>query len=120
MFSTLRSSKVALRPKPKFHAPPLPVSPLALCEAGHHVDRLELEPALARTLLDGSYDVAFPVTHGRLGEDGGLQGLLEVLGLPYVGSGVLACALACDKIRAKHAFRAHKLPIAPPDRRACW
>lgn len=84
----------------------------ALREAGHHVARLELEPALARTLLEGNYDVAFPVTHGRLGEDGGLQGMLEVLGIPYVGSGVLACALACDKIRAKHAFRAHKLPVA--------
>ncbi|MFW5740244.1 MAG: D-alanine--D-alanine ligase family protein [Myxococcota bacterium] len=84
----------------------------ALQQAGHNVQRLELEPALARNLLEQSFDVAFPVTHGRLGEDGGLQGLLEVLGIPYVGSGVLACALACDKVRAKHAFRAHKLPLA--------
>jgi D-alanine-D-alanine ligase len=84
----------------------------ALAKAGHDVARLELEPALARTLLDDSYDVVFPVTHGRLGEDGGLQGLLEVLRLPYVGSGVLACAMASDKVRAKHAFRAFKLPVA--------
>jgi D-alanine-D-alanine ligase len=84
----------------------------ALQKAGHDVDRLELQPPLARALLDGAYDVVFPVTHGRLGEDGCLQGLLEVLGLPYVGSGVLACGLACDKVRAKHAFRAHKLPVA--------
>jgi D-alanine-D-alanine ligase len=41
-----------------------------------------------------------------------LQGLLEVLALPYVGSGVLACGLASDKVQAKHAFRAHKLPVA--------
>lgn len=84
----------------------------ALIKAGHDIDRLELEPSLARTLLEDSYDVVFPVTHGRLGEDGGLQGLLEVLGIPYVGSGVLACAMACDKVRAKHAFRAFKLPVA--------
>ncbi len=84
----------------------------ALRTAGHQTKRLELQPALARDLLDGHFDVAFPVTHGRLGEDGGLQGMLEVLGIPYVGSGVLACALACDKIRAKHTFRAHKMPVA--------
>lgn len=84
----------------------------ALRKAGHDVERLELGPSLAGALLDGSFDVAFPATHGRIGEDGGLQGLLEVLGLPYVGSGVLACALASDKIRAKQAFRAHDLPLA--------
>ncbi len=84
----------------------------ALQKAGHDVDRIELAPALARALLDGGYEVVFPVTHGKLGEDGALQGLLEVLGLPYVGSGVLACGLACDKVHAKHAFRAYKLPVA--------
>lgn len=84
----------------------------ALTEAGHEAVRFELEPTLARNLLAGAFNVVFPVTHGRLGEDGALQGLLEVLGLPYVGSGVLACGLACDKIHAKHAFRAHKLPVA--------
>jgi D-alanine-D-alanine ligase len=54
----------------------------------------------------------FPVTHGTLGEDGCLQGLLEVLALPYVGSGVLAAAVAADKPTAKVHFRAAGLPVA--------
>ena len=56
--------------------------------------------------------MVFPVVHGAFGEDGCLQGLLEVLGLPYVGSGVLASALGCDKIAAKIVFRSHGLPVA--------
>ena len=84
----------------------------ALEKAGHQTHRLELEPVLAQTLLQRQFDVVFPVTHGKLGEDGGLQGLLEVLGLPYVGSPVIGCAMAADKVRAKHAFRAHDLPVA--------
>ena len=84
----------------------------ALRSAGHTVDQIELAPVLARELLVGNHDVVFPVVHGRHGEDGALQGLLEVLGLPYVGSCVLACALAADKVQAKHLFRMHNLPVA--------
>ena len=83
----------------------------ALQQAGHSVDRIELAPNLARVMLEGHHDVVFPVVHGRLGEDGALQGLLEVLGLPYVGSGVLACAVAGDKVQAKSLFGVHKLPV---------
>jgi D-alanine-D-alanine ligase len=57
-------------------------------------------------------DVVFPVTHGPLGEDGCLQGLLEVLDLPYVGSGVLASALGANKPEAKLLFRDAGLPVA--------
>jgi D-alanine-D-alanine ligase len=57
-------------------------------------------------------DVAFPVTHGPLGEDGCLQGLLEVLSIPYVGSGVLASALCMSKPHAKALFREAGLPLA--------
>ena len=85
----------------------------ALAQAGHEVERLELSPALARQLLDGSFQAVFPVVHGRIGEDGCLQGLLEVLGMPYVGSGVLASAMAMDKIVAKRAFVEVGLPVAP-------
>jgi D-alanine-D-alanine ligase len=55
-------------------------------------------------------DVVFPVLHGPYGEDGTVQGLLEVAGLPYVGAGVLASALGMDKAAAKVVFAAHGLP----------
>ncbi|MCU0693724.1 MAG: D-alanine--D-alanine ligase [Polyangiaceae bacterium] len=84
----------------------------ALQQAGHEPHRLELDAALATKLLGGDFDVVFPVTHGKLGEDGCLQGLLEIIELPYVGSGVLASALAADKVHAKRVFRVHGLPVA--------
>jgi len=55
-------------------------------------------------------DVVFPVLHGPFGEDGTIQGLLELAGVPYVGSGVLASALGMDKIATRAAFAAHGLP----------
>jgi len=84
----------------------------ALVEAGHRPEVLELEVGLAGRLLAKRYDVAFPVTHGPLGEDGCLQGLLEVLDLPYVGSGVLASAVAASKPHAKTIFSRCDLPVA--------
>lgn len=84
----------------------------ALAAAGHDVVRVELDAAIADALRAGRFDVVFPVTHGPVGEDGCLQGLLEVLGLPYVGPGVLASALAADKVIAKRLFRAAGLPLA--------
>lgn len=56
-------------------------------------------------------DVAFPVIHGTTGEDGTLQGYLEILGIPYVGSGVTSSAISMDKVHMKHAFAAAKLPM---------
>jgi D-alanine-D-alanine ligase len=56
-------------------------------------------------------DVVFPMIHGTGGEDGSLQGYLEILGLPYVGSGVTASAVAMDKAHMKYAFAAAKLPM---------
>jgi D-alanine-D-alanine ligase len=58
-------------------------------------------------------DVIFPVLHGPNGEDGSVQGLLELAGVPYVGCGVLAGSLAMDKIVSKALFIAHGLPVAP-------
>jgi D-alanine-D-alanine ligase len=58
-------------------------------------------------------DVVFPVLHGTFGEDGTVQGLLELAGVPYVGCGVLASALAMDKPAAKDVFGAHGLPVLP-------
>ena len=54
-----------------------------------------------RALLDGGYDAAWIALHGRGGEDGSIQGLLEYLQLPYTGSGVAGSALCIDKLRAK-------------------
>ena len=55
-------------------------------------------------------DVAFPIVHGRSGEDGSLQGLLELAGVPYVGSGVAASALGMDKAQMRAVFAAHGIP----------
>lgn len=62
--------------------------------------------------LDG-IDVAFPVLHGRFGEDGTVQGLLELAGVPYVGCGVLASALAMDKLIAQRLLDAAGIPTIP-------
>ena len=61
----------------------------------------------------GRVDVVFPVLHGPYGEDGTLQGLLELAGVPYVGSGVLASAAAMDKTVARTLLRAAGLPVTP-------
>jgi D-alanine-D-alanine ligase len=84
----------------------------ALAESGHEVVRLELDAFLAESLRSGGYDVVFPVAHGAVGEDGSLQGLLEVLGMPYVGSGVLASAMAMDKGVARVFLERAGLPVA--------
>src|SRR5207302_9336961 len=56
-------------------------------------------------------DVVFPVLHGPYGEDGTVQGLLDMAGIPYVGSGVLGSALGMDKEKMKRMFRDYGLPI---------
>lgn len=84
----------------------------ALLEAGHEAEVIELDRELAVGLTAKDWDVVFPVTHGPLGEDGCLQGLLEVLDLPYVGSGVLASAIAASKPHAKTFFAKAGLPLA--------
>lgn len=84
----------------------------ALAAAGHRPVRLELDAYLADSLRTGGFEVVFPVAHGAVGEDGSLQGLLECLDLPYVGSGVLASALAMNKRAAKVMFAEAGLPLA--------
>jgi D-alanine-D-alanine ligase len=59
----------------------------------------------------GRLDVVFPVLHGPFGEDGTVQGFFELVGIPYVGAGVMASAVGMDKAIAKDIFRAHGLPI---------
>jgi D-alanine-D-alanine ligase len=81
----------------------------ALEKLGHQVTRIDAGPGLDQTLRNSPIDVAFLALHGRMGEDGKVQGLLEVLGIPYTGSGVLASALAMNKGVAKKLFRQHNL-----------
>lgn len=87
----------------------------ALRAAGFEVTEIALGKALGgdvvARLQAAAPDVVFNALHGRWGEDGCVQGLLEWLGLPYTHSGVLASALAMDKTRAKGAFRAAGLPV---------
>ena len=64
-------------------------------------------------LMRENFKRVFIALHGRFGEDGTVQGVLEWLGIPYTGSGVLASALAMDKVRTKRIWAAEKLPTAP-------
>ncbi|MBN2247128.1 MAG: D-alanine--D-alanine ligase [Coriobacteriia bacterium] len=83
----------------------------ALASIGHevvHVDTADI--GFIETLRTGRFDLAFICLHGRFGEDGTIQGLLELLELPYVGSGVLASALAMDKVVSKQIFVAAGIP----------
>ncbi len=73
---------------------------------------LELTPSIAVDLHRLAPDVAFPVLHGPPGEDGTIQGLLEIMQIPYVGSGVTASALAMDKLLTKRLLQAHGIPLA--------
>ncbi|PRD39940.1 UNVERIFIED_CONTAM: ddl [Trichonephila clavipes] len=84
----------------------------ALRVAGYEVIEVDAGPDLAARLHEISPDVVFNALHGRWGEDGCVQGLLEWLRIPYTHSGVLASALAMDKERSKETFRAAGLPVA--------
>lgn len=64
-----------------------------------------------QALVDDGFDRAFVALHGRYGEDGTVQGALELLGIPYTGSGVMASALGMDKWRTKLVWQAAKLPV---------
>jgi D-alanine-D-alanine ligase len=84
----------------------------ALRSEGFEVVEIDAGADLAERLKEAAPDVAFNALHGRWGEDGCVQGLLEWLRIPYTHSGVLASALAMDKTRAKAAFAAAGLPVA--------
>jgi len=79
------------------------------------VDALPFDPAERGldALIGERFERAFIALHGRFGEDGTVQGVLEWLGIPYTGSGVLASALAMDKLRAKLLWHAEGLPTPP-------
>lgn len=84
----------------------------ALTELGYDVGRYDLPADLGRLASEAPSAVLIAL-HGGFGENGTLQGWLEMNGIPYTGSGVLSSALALDKSRAKSVFRGHGVPVAP-------
>jgi D-alanine-D-alanine ligase len=88
----------------------------ALASLGHDVVRIPFgpgTPGVDELVRAAEIDLAFIALHGRGGEDGCVQGMLELLGVPYTGSSVLASALAMDKLKAKEMFRLHNVPTPP-------
>ena len=83
----------------------------ALRQAGYEVVEIDAGRDLALRLAELRPDVCFNALHGRFGEDGRVQGLLEWMGIPYTHSGLLASALAMDKTRAKQIYREAGLPV---------
>src|SRR5271169_6859845 len=84
----------------------------ALEGAGYRVTRIDVDRNIADTLTKLRPDVAFNALHGRAGEDGAIQGVLEILRIPYTHSGVLASALAMEKDLAKVLLQAAGVPVA--------
>jgi D-alanine-D-alanine ligase len=84
---------------------------LALREAGYEVIEVDCGRDIAVRLAEIKPDVCFNALHGRWGEDGCVQGILEWMGLPYTHSGVLASALAMDKVKTKEVYKAAGLPV---------
>jgi D-alanine-D-alanine ligase len=84
----------------------------ALEAQGFAVTRVDVDRQIAETLARLKPDVAFNALHGRFGEDGIMQGILEMLQIPYTHSGVLASALAMQKDRAKDVLKAAGVPVA--------
>jgi D-alanine-D-alanine ligase len=82
----------------------------ALERLGHEVTPVDVGPDLVDRLIETQPELAFVALHGRDGEDGTVQELLEALGISYTGSGVSACIRAADKVLAKHAMRDRGIP----------
>src|SRR5688500_583215 len=82
----------------------------ALVGKGYDVEAIDVGTDLPKQLIDKRIEVAFVALHGKLGEDGSVQGLLEVMRIPYSHSGVLASAVAMDKIASKRMYEHAGLP----------
>jgi D-alanine-D-alanine ligase len=82
----------------------------ALLAAGFQAVAIDSGRDLATRLTEEEIEVAFIALHGRFGEDGTVQGLLEILGIPYTGSGVMASSIAMDKVTTKKLLLYHELP----------
>src|ERR1700692_4786131 len=120
--SILSARSVAVAaPKPRIEIVPVciardgrfvaPERSARILEGGEKSDRGDDEFSMESWAREAAIDCVFPLIHGTGGEDGTLQGYLEILGLPYVGSGVVASAIGMDKGNMKHAFAAAQLPL---------
>lgn len=85
----------------------------ALKGLGYNTVPLDVSTDICHVLSREGIEIAFLALHGGYGEDGSIQGMLEVLGIPYTGSGVLASALAMDKEASKKIFLYNKIPVPP-------
>lgn len=85
----------------------------ALIGQGYDAVAIDVDRQVARKLVEAKIEVAFIALHGRYGEDGAIQGMLELMAIPYTGSGVLASAIAMNKIFAKQAFASAGMTVAP-------
>jgi D-alanine-D-alanine ligase len=85
----------------------------ALLDRGYDAVAIDVTRDVARVLVEESVETAFICLHGRFGEDGAVQGMLELMGIPYTGSGVLSSGLAMNKIFAKTIFASAGLTVAP-------
>ena len=95
----------------------------AMLKRGVNAVAIDVGTDIARRLADETFDMAFIALHGRGGEDGSIQGLLEWMQIPYTGSGVLASALGMDKWRTKMVWQAAGLPTPAAcllDRNSVW
>jgi D-alanine-D-alanine ligase len=81
-----------------------------LKNCGYNVTAIDVGPDLAAKLIRQRIDAVFIALHGRRGEDGTVQGLLEIMGIPYTGSGVLGSAMAMDKVVMKMVFESMGIP----------
>ena len=85
----------------------------ALARLGYRVKKMNVDADIPFALKSENIEVAFIALHGRYGEDGTIQGLLEMMQIPYTGSGVSASALSMNKILSRNIFYAHALPTPP-------
>ena len=85
----------------------------ALRRRGYRATRIDVNKSLPRVLRSKKVQVAFLALHGRGGEDGTVQGMLEVMGVPYTGSGVRASAIAMNKPVTNVLMQNHGIPVSP-------
>lgn len=84
-----------------------------LRDRGYDARLVFVDRDLDKVIRQSGIEVAFIALHGRFGEDGCVQGMLELMGIPYTGSSVLASSLAMHKVKAKELFRLHNVPTPP-------
>ncbi len=85
----------------------------ALKGKGYNATAIDVDRDVAGRIRAGGVEVAFNGLHGKFGEDGAIQGLLEIMGIPYTGSGILASAMGMNKIISKAVFKTYGLRVGP-------